>query len=107
MSDKDLDDFLQIYQAETAEIPSRYVREGILDVPRQVEQNRRFSFSRPWQWFDLMMPKAVGWAVTCGLGVYLGLAVPEPGFAPTDEEYYLYDQAQVFLSEDLNDEEID
>lgn len=106
MNDKNLDDFLRAYQSETDEIPSRYVRERILVVPGQAEQYRRFSFARPWHWFDLMIPKAVGWAVTCGLGIYLGLAVPEPGFMPTDVEYYMYDHAQLLLSEDLNGEEI-
>lgn len=115
MNDKNLDDFLRAYQSETEEIPSRHVRESILAVPGRAEQNPRFSFARPWQWFDLMIPRAVGWALTCGMGIYLGLAAPEPGFAPTDDEYYLYDQAQVLLSEDpseafpenMNGEEID
>ena len=97
MNDKNLDVFLRVYQSETDQEPSRKLMDNILAVP---EQRRSFSFN-PLQWFDMMMPKAVGWALTCCLGIYIGLSSPDVGVTPMDEDYYLYDQAQIMLSEDI------
>lgn len=102
MNDEKLDLFLRAYQSETDLAPSRKLMDDILAVP---DQSRSFVF-RPWHWFDMMMPKAVGWALTCCLGIYIGLLSPDGGVT-ADEEYYLYGQAQILLSEDMTQEDTD
>lgn len=98
MNDEKFDNFLWAYQSETDKAPSRQLIENILSVsgrsgPQAV---------RPWHWFDLMLPKAIGWALTCCLGIYIGLSSPEAVNNSVDEEYFLYGQAQILLSEDMS-----
>lgn len=111
MNDKNLDDYLRAYRSETDQSPSRQLVENILAVSNNTTRNSRSFIVHPWQLFDSMMPKAVGWALTCCLGIYIGLSSPEQGITPMDEEYYMYDQVQIRLSEDmgegLNLEDID
>ncbi len=101
MDDKIIDDFLRAYKSETDQPPSRQAREAILAVP-DLRDSRLFPnilFSL-LQWFDQVMPRAVGWAFACFLGVYLGLGSPEQGIALGEEEDYMYDQAQLLISEE-------
>ncbi|MBL4612224.1 MAG: hypothetical protein JKY91_00625 [Emcibacter sp.] len=99
MNDKILDRYLRAYQSETDQAPSTYLMENILAIPGQnhVQQGAVF----PWVWFDAMMPRVIGWTLTCCLGIYLGVSSTEQAMGPTDEEFYLYDQAQVLISEDI------
>ncbi|MBL4801710.1 MAG: hypothetical protein JKY45_07425 [Emcibacter sp.] len=100
MNDKKLDCYLRTYQLETDQAPSRQLMDDILVLSEQRQKPQGLAF--PWQWFDLMIPKTVGWVLTCFLGIYLGLfSSVEQGTVPTDEEYFSYDQAQVFLVEDI------
>ncbi len=97
MNDKTLDDYLQAYKSQTDHSPSRKLMVNILTIPCQ----SRSIAIQPWNWFDLMVPKAVGWALTCCLGIYLGLSSPEMVNNSMDEDYYMYDQAQIMFSEDI------
>ncbi|VAV88169.1 hypothetical protein MNBD_ALPHA02-1690 [hydrothermal vent metagenome] len=100
MNDEKLDIYLRAYQAQTDIAPSARLMTNILAVP---EMGQAGAIAFPWNWFDLMMPKAVGWALTCVLGIFLGFYTAEQGHNPLDEEFYLYDQAQVLLTEDMED----
>ncbi len=99
------DDYLRAYQSETDQPPSRQFLESILAVPDQLSQTSGLLTARPWRWFDLMIPKAVGWVLTCCLGIYIGLSSPEGTITTTDEELFLYDQAQLLLSEEMDGED--
>ncbi|PCI47938.1 MAG: hypothetical protein COB49_06545 [Alphaproteobacteria bacterium] len=102
MNDKELDMFLRAYQSETDQPPSQQILDSILTVPDRITQGSWLLYLRPWHWLDSMMPKVVGWAMTCCLGIYVGLLSPGGGESAMDEEYYLYDQAQVLLFEDMD-----
>lgn len=109
MTEKNIDDFLLAYKSETDRPTSRQLMDNILGIPQRIAQEDILSAASLWRWFDLMMPKAVGWALTGCFGIYMGLSSPEGGGNPTDEEYYPYDQAQIMILEDmaenLNEEE--
>lgn len=101
MNEKNFDDYMQAYQLETDQPPSRQLADNIISVPNYIMQSRWSFVTHPWHLFDLMMPKAIGWALTCCIGIYFGLYSTENGVVSFDEEYYLYDQAQILLSEEL------
>jgi len=105
MNDKMLEDYFKAYKAATEPMPSPQLMTNILarvDIePSGWEQIIR----NPWIVFDMMMPKAIGWALTCCLGVYLGFSSTEQIGGAIEDNYYTYDQTQVFLFEELNVEE--
>jgi len=102
MSEIDLDDYLRAYRAETNRKPSRRLMGGILAAPDLASDLSGSSVWRnPWRWFDMALPRAVGWTLTCFLGVYLGLTSAEQDVSPGEEAYYMYDQAQFILYEDI------
>lgn len=107
MNDKNLDDYLRAYKAESDCEPSSQLRERILSVPDELgaTSNIFSSFmNNPWHIFDLMMPRVVGWVATACLGLYMGFSPLEQG---DDREYFAYDQAQFFLYEGLAETEDD
>ncbi|GEM_PF-2254004 len=107
MSEIDLDDYLRAYRAETNREPPRRLMDRILATPDLAlsefvgDQAEPSVWGNPWRWFDMALPRAVGWALTCFLGVYLGLTSAEQGVSPGEETYYMYEQAQFILYEDI------
>ena len=109
MKNQFLDDYLQAYKGETDIKPSRALHDAILAIPGQAGNASSITSKIEYiilKWFDLFLPKAVGWALTLCLGVYLGLASSEPVFNVAEAEFYLNDQAQFILSEDVLTEEL-
>ncbi len=113
MSDQKLENFFRAYAAETDRIPSRRTVDNILAVPDMAVNGPLFSEGflpwkiNPWNWFEHMIPMAVGWALTCFLGIYIGLSSMEVVMSPVDEEFYMYDQAQLLLSDNFDGEYMD
>lgn len=101
MNEKKLDEYLTAYAAQTDVPPSAQLMDNILKVCHQPDPAQKLSRFNPWHWFDLMVPKAIGWALTCCLGLYLGLSSADQGNTVDDDEFYLYDQTQLMLSENF------
>ncbi|PHZ86173.1 hypothetical protein [Paremcibacter congregatus] len=114
MSDKRLDHYLEVFRVETNIEPSRALMDKIIGIPQsECVRSEQAGFFNLWRFFDGLVPRALGWALTGCLGLYLGLSSgnqpqQEQAF-PLDENYYIYGQVQVLLSEELvlEDEEGD
>lgn len=104
MDDNALDIYLNAYKKQTQITPSRRLLDNILSIPDRVQSGKISLFDHPWHVFNLMLPKAVGWALTGILGVYLGFSSMEPEIDPVGDDYYLYAHAQILLSENLPSE---
>lgn len=104
MENKMLDDYLEAYKRRTDHGPSQELRDKILAAPAVQRDEKPSGLGNI---FNLMMPKAVGWALTCILGVYLGSWSALQENEPEGEEYYLFAQAQILLSENLTSEEFE
>lgn len=107
MDDKILNAYLKAYKSETDLEPSTHLMKIVLGVPAQeigantALQKNRFN---PWHWFDLMLPKAVGWALTGFMGIYIGLSSTAQ-VSNASEEEFMYDQALLMLTEDFGAED--
>ena len=104
MEDKILDTYLKAYQAETDIEPSNPLMKNILGIPAQEIPASVAPGStgfNPLHWFDLMLPRAVGWAMTGTLGVYIGLSSPGQITMATEEDL-MYDQALLLITEEFD-----
>jgi len=98
MDDIILDDYLRAYRLESECLPDEKFKANILAIADQERAEKKAALNF-WHWFDLTVPRVVGWTLTCMLGLYLGL--PRTEQSAVQDDYFLYDQAQILLSEDL------
>lgn len=106
MEQTELDNYLAAFAKATDLPPSRQVRDRILAVPDQMVAQKRQVWN-PVSWFDMLLPKAIGWSLTCVLGIYVGLTSSEQVGASLDDEIYYYEQTQQIIAESLSPEETD
>lgn len=104
MDDKILDTYLKAYKVETDIEPSIPLMKNILGIPAQEISTSATPGSNgfnPLHWFDLMLPRAVGWAMTGILGAYIGLSSPGQ-VSLASEEDLMYDQALLMITEEFD-----
>ena len=107
MNDQKLDDYFAAYAAQTDGPPSAQLMDRILAVSQQPVPVDEGGLFKLWHLFDLMIPKAIGWALTGCLGLYIGLSSADQSTSIDDDEFYLYDQTQLILSEGFITEDIE
>ncbi|MCF8474942.1 MAG: hypothetical protein K9G26_09615 [Emcibacter sp.] len=110
MDDKILDAYLKAYGRETDQEVSFGLKEKFLSLPDCATQDvfaqdHKVWTINPYAWFDFMMPKAIGWTLACCIGIYFGLSTSDQASQYMDEEYYMYNAAQLILSENLTIED--
>lgn len=96
MNDVKLNEYLNDYGRTHSPDPSRALIDGILAIPREVEQQSKVSWNIG-DWFLFIVPRLSGLTAACVLGIYMGGA---GGSALAEDEIAEIDQYEIQVTDE-------